>query len=182
MEGELQFHSCLMLTAQVLVPCWIQFCLQFSRSVVSDSSWLHGLQHAGLPCPSPTPRVHQIHVYGVCDAIQPSHPLSSPSPPAFNLTQHQGLFKWVSSSNQVENMIQWCLGSSSFFFLFLFIDDSSPGLHSEWLMQPSCTRSCTSRPHSAFSNKEHSLAISCIVNLFVSSVLSSSSCLSLCLL
>ena len=37
----------------------------------------------------------QIHVHRVSDAIQPSHPLSSPSPPAFNLSQHQGVFKWV---------------------------------------------------------------------------------------
>ena len=43
----------------------------------------------------------QTHVHRVGDAIQPSHPLSSPSPPAFNLSQHQGLFKWVSSSHQV---------------------------------------------------------------------------------
>ena len=43
----------------------------------------------------------QTHVHQVSDAIQPSHPLSSPSPPAFNLSQHQGLFQWVSSSHQV---------------------------------------------------------------------------------
>ena len=43
----------------------------------------------------------QTHVHLVSDAIQPSHPLSSPSPPAFNLSQHQGLFQWVSSSHQV---------------------------------------------------------------------------------
>ena len=46
------------------------------------------LTHAKLPCPSPTP---QTHVHRVGDAIQPSHPLLSPSPPAFNLSQHQGL-------------------------------------------------------------------------------------------
>ena len=43
----------------------------------------------------------QTHVHQVIDAIQPSHPLSSPSPPAFNLSQHRGLFQWVSSSHQV---------------------------------------------------------------------------------
>ena len=43
----------------------------------------------------------QTHVHWVSDAIQPSHPLSSPSPPALNLSQHQGLFKWVSSLHQV---------------------------------------------------------------------------------
>ena len=43
------------------------------------------------------PEFPQMHVHWVCDAIQPSHPLSSPSPPAFNLAQHQGLFQWVGS-------------------------------------------------------------------------------------
>ena len=41
----------------------------------------------------------QLHVHRVNDAIQPSHPLSLPSPPAFNLFQHQGLFQWISSSH-----------------------------------------------------------------------------------
>ena len=59
--------------------------VQFSYSVVSDSFWPHGLQQAKPPCPSPTPRVTQIHVHWVGDAIQPSHLLSSPSPAAFNL-------------------------------------------------------------------------------------------------
>ena len=45
----------------------------------------------------------QTHVRWVSDAIQPSHPLSSPSPPTFNLSKHQGLFKWVSSLYQVAN-------------------------------------------------------------------------------
>ena len=47
----------------------------------------------GLPVHHQFPGLIQIHVHQVCDAIQPSHPLSSPSPPAFNLSQHQGLFK-----------------------------------------------------------------------------------------
>ena len=66
---------------------------QFSCSVVSNSLQPHGLQHARLPCPSPTPEFVQTHVHRVSNAIQPSHPLSSPSPPAFNLSQHQGLFQ-----------------------------------------------------------------------------------------
>ena len=49
----------------------------------------HGPQHARLPCPSPTPELAHTHIHHVNDAIQPSHPLSSPSPPAFNLSQHQ---------------------------------------------------------------------------------------------
>ena len=52
------------------------------------------------------PQLAQTHVHWVGDANQPSHPLSSPSPPAFNLSQHQGLFKWVSSSNQVAKVLK----------------------------------------------------------------------------
>ena len=78
--------------------------VQFSHLVMSDSLWPHGLQHTKPPCPPPAPGAYSnscplSDVHG--DAIESSHPLSSPSPPAFNLSQHQGLFKWVSSSYQV---------------------------------------------------------------------------------
>ena len=55
----------------------------------------------GLPIPHHLPELAQTHVHWVDDAIQPSHPLQSPFPPAFNFSQHQGLFQWVSSSHQV---------------------------------------------------------------------------------
>ena len=74
----------------------MKFSVQFSHSVMSNSVRPHGLQHARLPCLSLTPGATQTHVHLVSDAIQPSYPLSSPSPPAFNHYQHQGLFKWVS--------------------------------------------------------------------------------------
>ena len=67
--------------------------VQFSRSVVSDSLRPHELQQARPPCPSPTPEFTQTHIHRVGDAIQPSHPLSSPSPPGPNPSQHQGLFQ-----------------------------------------------------------------------------------------
>ena len=51
------------------------------------------------------PELIQTHVHWVSDAIQPSHPLSSHSPPAYNLSQHQGHFRWVNSSHQVEESI-----------------------------------------------------------------------------
>ena len=54
----------------------------------------------GLPVHHHLTELGQTHVHWVGDGIQPSHPLSSPSPPAFDLSQHQGLFKWVSSSHQ----------------------------------------------------------------------------------
>ena len=59
--------------------------------VVSNSLQPHGLLHTRLPCPSHLLELAQTHVHWVSDAIQPSHPLP-PSPPAFNLSQHQGLF------------------------------------------------------------------------------------------
>ena len=84
----------------------IQFSsVQFSHSVVSNSLWPHESQHARPPCPSPTPRVHSDSRPSVSDAIQPFHPLSSPSPPALNPFQHQSLFQWVSSSHQVAERI-----------------------------------------------------------------------------
>ena len=52
----------------------------------------------GLPVHHQLPKLAQTHVHWVGYAIQPSHPLLSPSPPAFNLSQHQGLFQWVSST------------------------------------------------------------------------------------
>ena len=61
----------------------------------------------GLPVNHQLPEFTQSHVHWVSDAIQPSHPLSSPSPPAFNHSQHQGLFKWVSSSHQVAKVLEF---------------------------------------------------------------------------
>ena len=63
----------------------------------------------GLPVHHQLPKLVQTHVHWVGDAIQSSHPLSSPSPPAFNLSQHQGLFKWVSSSHQVAKVLEFQL-------------------------------------------------------------------------
>ena len=56
----------------------------------------------------------QTHVNGVGDTIQPSHPLSSPSPPALNVSQYQCLFKWVSSSHQVAKILEFSFNSSPF--------------------------------------------------------------------
>jgi len=69
------------------------FCLLllFRHSVMSNSLGPHELQHTRLPCPSPTLELPQTHVHWVSDSIQPSCPLSSPSPPAFNLSQQQSL-------------------------------------------------------------------------------------------
>ena len=74
----------------------------------------HGLKHARLPCPSPTPQLAQTHVHWVGDAIQPFHPLSSPSPAAFNLSQHQSLFQGVSSLHQLAKVLEFQLQHQSF--------------------------------------------------------------------
>ena len=60
----------------------------------------------------------KIHVHWVGDAIQPSHPPLPPSPPAFNLSQHQGLFQWVGSSHQVTKILELQLQYLSFQWLF----------------------------------------------------------------
>ena len=95
------------LTFILNIPVWLygtsshNQSVQFSHSVVSDSLRPRGLQHASLPCPSPTPKLTQTHVHRVSDTIQPSHSLSLPSHPTFSLSQYRSLFQWVSSSHQV---------------------------------------------------------------------------------
>ena len=74
--------------------------------VMSNSLWTHRLQHSRLLCPSLSPRV--------CSNSCTSHPLLAPSPPAFNFFQHQGLFKWVSSSHQMAKVLEFQLQHQSF--------------------------------------------------------------------
>ena len=85
----------------------------------------HGLQHSRLPCPSPTPRASKTHVtpraskthvHWVGDAIHLI--LLFPSPPAFNLSQNQGLFQWVNSSHQVAGILKFQLQHLSFQWIF----------------------------------------------------------------
>ena len=70
----------------------------------------------GFPSHHQLSEFTQTHVHSFGDAIQPSHPLSSPSPPALNLSQHQGLFKWVNSSHQVAKVV-YALGNRKFLFV-----------------------------------------------------------------
>ena len=82
----------------------------------------------GLPVHHQLPESTQTHVHWVGDAIQPSHPLSSPSPPAFNLSQYQGLFKWVTSLHQMAKVLEFQLQHQS----FQWIQDWFP-LEIDWL-------------------------------------------------
>ena len=77
-----------------------------------DSSML------GLPVHHQLLESTQTHVHWVGDAIQPSHPLSSLFSPTLNLSQHQGLFKWVSSSHQVAKVLEFQLQHQSFQWIF----------------------------------------------------------------
>ena len=75
---------------------------------------------SGLPVHHQLVEFTQTHVHQVSDAIQPSHPLSSPSP-ALSLSQHQGLFKWVSSLHQVAKVLEFQLQHQPFSTLFEII-------------------------------------------------------------
>ena len=68
----------------------------------------------GLPVHHKLPEFTQSHVHRVSDAIQPSHPLSSSSPPAPNPSQYQGLFQWVNSSHEVAKVLEFQLQHQSF--------------------------------------------------------------------
>ena len=71
----------------------------------------------GFPVHHQLPEPTQTHVHWVGDAIQPSHPLSSPSPPVFNLSQHQGLFQWVGSSHQLAQVLEFQLQHQSWLII-----------------------------------------------------------------
>ena len=72
----------------------------------------------GFPVQHQVPELTQTHVHQVGDAIQPSHPLLSPSPPISNHSQHQGLFQWVSSLHKVAKVLEFQLQHQSFQWIF----------------------------------------------------------------
>ena len=89
--------------------------VHFSHSVMSDSLRPHESQHARPPCPSPTLEVYPI------ESVMPSNHLilcRSLLPPDLNLSQHQGLFKWVHSSHQVAKVLEYQLQPQSFQWIF----------------------------------------------------------------
>ena len=84
---------------------------QFSSVAQSCPTLCDPMNHStpGLPVHQQLPEPTQTYVHRFDDAIQPSHPLSFPSPPALNLSQQQGLFQWVSSSHQVAKVLEFQL-------------------------------------------------------------------------
>ena len=99
---------------------WLKKYVQFSSVAQSCLTLCDPMDCSmpGFPVHQQLPELTQTHVHPVGDAIQPSHPLLSPSPPAFNLSQHQGLFKWVSSSHQIAKVLELQLEHQSFQWIF----------------------------------------------------------------
>ena len=94
----------------------IQWSTQFSSVTQSFLTLCNTMNcnTPGYPVHHQLPELTQTHLHLVSDALQPSHPLSSPSPPALNLSQHQGLFQWVSSSHHVTKVLEFQLQHQSF--------------------------------------------------------------------
>ena len=111
-----QFKNCLK-KQRLSVLCWTICC-----PICISSVWFTSVTQFcptlcdPMNCSTPGPHVHhqlpefpQTHVHRVSDAIQPFHPLSSPSPPAPNLSQHQGLFQWLNFSHEVPKVLEFQL-------------------------------------------------------------------------
>ena len=121
-QGLFQWVSSMRLTLLFYHCLWhLKVAQSFQFSSVTQlcpTLWdLMDCSTPGLPVHHQLPEFTQTHVHGIGDAIQPSHPLWSPSP-AFNLSQRQGLFKWVSSSHQVSKILEFQLQHQSFQWIF----------------------------------------------------------------
>ena len=140
--------------------------VQFSCSVLSNSWRPQELQHARPPCPSPTPGVHP----NPCPLSRWCHPqsylLSSPSPLALNLFQHQGLFQWTGSSHQVAEVLELQLQHQCFQWLFRV------NILWDWLVwSPCCPRdsqeSSTAPSSKAMSNQNLNWYSACSLILHI---------------
>ena len=113
--GYYKFYSKIMFIAVMSLEnqCDTQWTLSSSSSSVAQScpTLCDPMNRStpGLPVHHQLPEFTQTHVHRVSDAIQPSHPLSSPSPLAPNPSQHQGLFQWVNSSHEVAKVLEFQL-------------------------------------------------------------------------
>ena len=98
-----------LLSCRVVV--YLTTSVQFSSVAQSCLNLCDPMNHStpGLPAHHQLPEFTQTHVHWVSDAIQPSHPLSSPFPPALNPCQHQSLFQWVNSSHEVAKVLEFQL-------------------------------------------------------------------------
>ena len=99
-----------------LIHTYIQWNTQFCSVAQSCPTLSDPMNRStpGLPVHHQLPEFTQTHVHRVGDAIQPSHPLSSPSPPSLNPSQHQSFFQWVNSSHEVAKVLEFQLQHQSF--------------------------------------------------------------------
>ena len=104
------------ITRSALITWVRKWSIQFSSVAQSCPTLCDPMNHSmpGLPVHHQRPEFTQTHVHWVGDAIQPSHPLLSPFPPAPNPSQHQGLFQWVNSSHEVAKVLEFQLQHQSF--------------------------------------------------------------------
>ena len=109
-------HKCFWVALIVHSPRVCFSSVQFSSVAQSCPTLCDPMNRStpGLPVHHQLPEFIQTHIHRVSDDIQPSHPLSSPSPPAPSPSQHQGLFQWVSSSHQVAKVLGFQLQHQSF--------------------------------------------------------------------
>ena len=125
-------YLCFSLLFTLLKYSWFTYCVSF-RCTAEWFSYVYSVESIShiqlfmtpMDCSTPGFPVHhqllepiQTHVHRVSDAIQSSHPLSAPSPLTFNLSQHQGPFKWSSSSHQVAKVWEFQLQHQSFQWIF----------------------------------------------------------------
>ena len=92
--------------------------LLFSLPVMSGSLWPRGCSMPDLSVPHHLLKFAQVHVHCIGDAIQPSHPLTPSFPSALSLSQHQGLFQWVTCSHQMTKILEFQLQHQSFQWVF----------------------------------------------------------------
>ena len=122
---------------------WLDWLTMWETGLLFSLNWLSSVAQLcptlcnPMDCSMPGLPVHhhlleftQTHVHWVGDSIQPPHPLLSPSPPALNLSQHQGLFQWVNSSHQVAKLLGVSASTS---VLPMNIQDWSPLGWTGWI-------------------------------------------------
>ena len=117
-DTTFSLHPCLHLPFDFFLPNFSS--VQFSSVAQSCLTLCDPMDCSmpGLPVHHQLPELTHTQVHSIGDAIQPSNPLSSPSPPTFNLSQHQGLFQWVSSLHQVAIVLEFQLQHQSFQWIF----------------------------------------------------------------
>ena len=109
--GKENFLTCIFWYKLLITLNKLSYSLQFSSVTQSCPTLCDPMNCStpGLPVHHQLPEFTQTHIHWVNDAIQPSHPLSSPSSPAPNPSQHQGLFQWVNSSREVAKVVEFQL-------------------------------------------------------------------------